>query len=595
MREFQILRYLAKGKWLIFLVALAGALGVYYYANSNQTYTAVTAIRYSNDAINQGLTPNGSELDTSEIYSSTVISGAIEDLGLKCTVDEIRSKIKVEPIISDEEMSRKATALDRGDEYYYFPTDYKIIYEVGNDKSMNYARYVLDAVLKNYYRFYSERYVDQMILPNNAANISSNDYDYIESADVIRDSVGAIDDYLLQKKSMYPDFRASATGYTFTDLEKTYDFINSNYIPEIYATILEGKYTKDNDTLLKKTQEKIDRININITNNDEKAEKLLALIENYSKKSINNRLSTDSNSDSSNDTDGSLIIQNVEHDRYEEIDVTTTYDDLIQEYVQINQKIKTDEIDRGYEEHIKAIFINNSQNEVLSDDLNSDIESLVKMLNEKYALVKDTATELNEYMGAKYLTVLNSIVTTQKVNIKIYLILSIFLFLFIGCAGAIVVGRISDFIQYILYTDKKTKLPNRQMCDMYIDSLAENVLDDECTCIVVKLKTLNELNERVGHNAGDMLLADFGRIIKFTARNYGFIGYNGVGQFIGIFEQCAVEKAELFIEQLGKNIKEYNEKHVEVHIKCSVAFANSTDDRVYDIRGLIRRAFSRMK
>ena len=495
MREFQILRYLAKGKWLIFIIALAGALGVYYYADSNQTYTAVTAIRYSSDAISQGLTPNGSELDVSEIYSSTVISGAIEDLDLNCTVDEIRSKIKVEPIIPEEETLKKETALDKGDEYYYFPTDYKISFEVGNDKSMSYARYVLDAVLKNYYRFYSERYVDQMILPNNAANISSNDYDYIESADVMRDSVNAIDDYLLQKKSMYPDFRASATGYSFADLEKIYNFINNNYIPELYATIIEGKYTKDNETLIKKTQENIDRIDINTNNNNDKADKLLALIDNYSKKSINSRV--DSNSNSSTENDGSLIIQDVEHDRYEEIDVTTTYDDLIQEYVQINQKIKTDEIDRGYEEYIKETFVDNSANKVLSKDLQNDIESLVQKLNDSYELVKATATELNEYMGAKYLTVLNSIVTTQKVNVKIYLILSIFLFLFIGCAGAVVVGRISDFIQYILYTDKKTKLPNRQMCDMYIDSLAEKVLDDECTCIVVKLKTLNELNERV--------------------------------------------------------------------------------------------------
>ena len=68
MKEFQILRYLSKGKFLILIIALAGALGVYYYANSNQTYTAVTAIRYTNSAINQGLTPNGSPLDVSEIY-----------------------------------------------------------------------------------------------------------------------------------------------------------------------------------------------------------------------------------------------------------------------------------------------------------------------------------------------------------------------------------------------------------------------------------------------------------------------------------------------------------------------------------------------
>ena len=103
MKEFQILRYLAKGKLLIFIIALVGALGVYYYASSNQSYTAMTAIRYANDAIDQGLAPNGSALDVTELYSSTVISGAIDDLGLDCTVDEIRSKFKVEPINPEEE------------------------------------------------------------------------------------------------------------------------------------------------------------------------------------------------------------------------------------------------------------------------------------------------------------------------------------------------------------------------------------------------------------------------------------------------------------------------------------------------------------
>ena len=293
--------------------------------------------------------------------------------------------------------------------------------------------------------------------------------------------------------------------------------------------------------------------------------------------------------------DGTTILQDVESDRYEEINVTTTYDALVREYTEINLAIRTSEIDKGYNEYLRDIFIQNTQNQVLSTELEQDINTMVARLNDSYVLVRDTAAELNEYIGAKYLTVLNSIVTTQKVNIKIYLALAVVLFLFIGCAGAIVVGRISDFIQYILYTDKKTKLPNRQMCDMYIDNLAEKVLEEECTCMVVKLKTLNELNDKVGHAAGDMLLSDFGRIIKFTAKNYGFIGYNGVGQFIGIFEQCTVAKAELFIEQLGKNIKEYNDKHVEVHIKCSVAFATSTDDKTYDIRSLMRRAFKRMQ
>ena len=91
MKEFQLLRYLSKGKLIILIFALIGSFWVYYYANSKQVYTATTVIRYSNDAINEGLTPNGSKLDVSEIYSSTVIKGAIEDMSLSCMVDEVRS------------------------------------------------------------------------------------------------------------------------------------------------------------------------------------------------------------------------------------------------------------------------------------------------------------------------------------------------------------------------------------------------------------------------------------------------------------------------------------------------------------------------
>ncbi len=233
MKEFQLLRYLSKGKILILIFALLGASWVYYYANSQQVYTATTVIRYNNSAISQGLTPNGSELDVSEIYSSTVIKGAIEDMGLNCTVDEVRSKVKVTPIIPEEEETKKETALSKGEEYYYFPTDYIITYEVGSDKSANFAGNMLDAIVKNYYSFYSEKYVDQLILPNNASNIKANEYEYIESAEILQQSLKDIDDYLLQKKTNYPDFRASATGYSFSDLENIYSYIRDNKVPHL--------------------------------------------------------------------------------------------------------------------------------------------------------------------------------------------------------------------------------------------------------------------------------------------------------------------------------------------------------------------------
>ena len=81
MKKFEILRYLKRFSLLIFLVSLAGAAAIYLYADGRQKYTASVIIRYTNDGISDGYTPDGSELDVNEIYSSTVISQAMDALG----------------------------------------------------------------------------------------------------------------------------------------------------------------------------------------------------------------------------------------------------------------------------------------------------------------------------------------------------------------------------------------------------------------------------------------------------------------------------------------------------------------------------------
>ena len=592
MREFQLLRYLSKGKFIIFAVALIGAIWVFFYANAQQVYTATTVIRYANGAISEGLTPTGTKLDVNEINSSTVIKGAIEDLGLNCSIDEVRSKIKIRAIIPEEEKEKEETAISKGEEYTYFPTDYIITLEADSDKSRNYAGNLLDAVINNYYIFYSERYVDQLILPNNAANIRANDYDYIESAEIIQESVKNIDDFLLAKRGSYPDFRASATGYTFSDLENIYSYLINNKVPGLYANILRGKYTKDNKLLLKKQKDRAEKLKINIGNNTAKSAKLKYLIENYSEKGINSM--KNATQDDSNESTGSSIIMDVDgYDR--DLNVITTYDDLIQEYVLINQSLKYDEIDKHHAEYLYSVFSKNEKNQVLSDTIEQDIDDLVTILNTEYDIVKATARELNEYIGASYLNILNSVVTSQKVNVKLYLALALVFFLVFGCIGAVVIGRLIDFIQYIIYTDKNTKLPNRQKCDLFINSLSEEKLSDQFVCVIIQLDNLVEINSTLGRTAGDALLAEFGHIVKAVSKNFGFMGYNNVGQFLGLFDQCTELKAETFAEMLQKSVADYNQKQIGVNIQYSVAYLNSAEDETYEIRTLIRHTFDKMK
>lgn len=95
------------------------------------------------------------------------------------------------------------------------------------------------------------------------------------------------------------------------------------------------------------------------------------------------------------------------------------------------------------------------------------------------------------------------------------------------------------------------------------------------------------------NTAGDILMRDFGEILKAVSRNYGFIGWNQ-GSFLGLFEQCSTDKLNLFLDMLEKRVTDYNDKQLELEIQYTVAYSNSTADGIYDIRNIIRKTNDRI-
>lgn len=156
MKKFEILRYLKRFSILIFLVSLAGAAAIYLYADGKQQYTASVIIRYTNDGISDGYTPDGSDLDVNEIYSSTVISQAMDALGASGRLSTIRSNISVTPVISEEQQTINDALLDKGEEVTYFPDTYKVSLVVDGSQGAGYARNMLDAIIQSYCTYYTE-------------------------------------------------------------------------------------------------------------------------------------------------------------------------------------------------------------------------------------------------------------------------------------------------------------------------------------------------------------------------------------------------------------------------------------------------------
>ena len=103
MKKFQILRYLKRFRVLILLVALLGSAATYIYTDKQLRYTASVVIRYTNSEISDGYTPSGAKLDVGEIYSSAVISQAMNYLGNDGPLNIIRSRCSVDEVISEEQ------------------------------------------------------------------------------------------------------------------------------------------------------------------------------------------------------------------------------------------------------------------------------------------------------------------------------------------------------------------------------------------------------------------------------------------------------------------------------------------------------------
>ena len=595
MNKFNLLRYLSKWKWLIFAVCVLGALLVYRYAMYNQEYTASTVISYTNPDAANGKAPSGDELDVTEVYSAAVITNVLEDLNLNIGADKIRSNCRVEPITPPDEEVRKEALLEQGEEYEYFPTDYVVSFSVDSQYNQDFARTVLDSIIKNYFATYGEKYINQQTLPNNSASGNDGQYDYIERAEILDTWVNNVYDYLAAKKETQPNYRSAATGYSFTDLYEIYESYLNYDLPQIYSLILEQDVTVDRDTLIKKYQSDIGTYELDLQNMQTKINDLNDLITKYSDKNKEGAEYHFGTSTEEGNNSSDYILKDVYEEHNEEFQISseTTYDSLINEYVYLEADKEKLQVDLEHKRQILAVFTDGVETSDKSNTvlIEKSLDELSENLDSMYSVVSDTVDEYNQYVGAYNVSTLASISTVEKINVKMYIFLAIIIFFFGGCIGAIILGRSKEFLDYIMYTDRKTGLPNRAMCDVEIERYAAEKLKDSFVFALIKIDNLKYVNEKGGREAGDALLKAFGKILKRAASSYGFVGYNGSDQFIGMFEECTLERANDFKQYLEELVRYHNVQSPNTNIQVSVAVSETNDEELYDIRKLMGATF----
>ena len=129
MKQFDLFKYIKKFQIPIFLFSLIAGIAGFVTLSGMQSYTASAIIRYSNAGAVNGVAPDGTEIDTTEIYSSKVIAEVLKKMGLEdsnYSVDDLRSRVTVTAIRTEGQEAIDAAKITQGEPIEELPVDYEV-------------------------------------------------------------------------------------------------------------------------------------------------------------------------------------------------------------------------------------------------------------------------------------------------------------------------------------------------------------------------------------------------------------------------------------------------------------------------------------
>lgn len=597
MKDFQILRYLKQFKFLIAIGSIVAGLLFYYVANNKlQSYTASTVIEYTNAEAEQGLAPDGTKIDTSEIYGSYIISRVIQNLGIDpstANMDSIRRSISITSIITDEQQQIFDGKVNQGEDASLIATRYMITFTSGVDHNKDYPRTMLNEILDVYSAYYGETHVNSARSANGVNDIYSKGYDYIEMMDVIDDSITTTLGTLDGKISGDSKFRSSSTGSSFSDLFWEYQLLQNIQVPKITAEILANKVTKNRDVLLNKYRNRNNNLAIENSASEEETQKILGVIDSY--------VDMMNGSGNTNIT-SEYILPDVYDDtdadpNKTKADQTTSYDKLLTRYVEDRTGSTANEIDAAYNQYILDTFQDAPEKspEDQQEHVESEIRALVDKINQLYADMGLTTDEYNEYLGAANISVLSSVGVTEKVSVTKFTLMIVVVFGVFGCLGAIALGRLWDIVEYYMFTNKTVNLPNRARCDHFIADMENKMLSNSYVCAAFQLTNLREENQRLGRSAGNQMMKTFARVLSevFPASQNVFVAYNDAGQYLVFADDYNPEHIRAAMAQMRTVVAQKCENEAFA-IEYREGYACSGEDQCFYIRKLLALALHRL-
>ncbi len=118
------------------------------------------------------------------------------------------------------------------------------------------------------------------------------------------------------------------------------------------------------------------------------------------------------------------------------------------------------------------------------------------------------------------------------------------------------------------YLDLHTGLPNKSRCEEVLKN--QDLSNGVTCCIMIDLNNLKEVNDKIGHVEGDILIKQFGGILRKAIREEDFVGRYGGDEFVAVLQNVDEAVVKLVINRIEDEVSKYN-KRVRMQLESGQA------------------------
>lgn len=213
-------------------------------------------------------------------------------------------------------------------------------------------------------------------------------------------------------------------------------------------------------------------------------------------------------------------------------------------------------------------------------------EELLRMSEEYFKMADETvsAAEIYSQKIANIIRILE-IVTTGVMFFLLCLVLK-------QMVEIVRMSRCNTMLQQKVYTDMHTGLQNKNMCEELLGD--DRVITTPTACIMFDMNNLKETNDRLGHLAGDKLIADFAKALKSSVRETDFVGRCGGDEFMMVLYAVEESIVKDVLDRLQGEVDSYNSLGTAIQISYASGWALSTEYKDCTLRLLFQMADRRM-